>query len=77
MRWFKKSKWNWKSVEVSYKQFRAKIDIEKIFTILLQDTMKDHIYKNLELNEHFEKVENEKKNVSPIQKYWNSENTAL
>ena len=44
------------SVEVSYKQLRAKTDIEKceIFKTLLQDTMKDHIYENLELNEHFE-----------------------
>ena len=50
-------------VEVSYKQIRAKTDIEKckIFKTLLQDTMKDHIYKNLDLNEHFEKVENETK----------------
>ena len=28
---------------------------------LLQDTMKDHIYENLELNEHLEKVKNETK----------------
>ena len=51
------------SVEVSYKQSRAKTDIEKceIFKTLLQDTMKDHIYENLHLNEHFEKVENETK----------------
>ena len=51
------------SVEVSYKQLRAKTDIEKseIFKTLLQDTMKDHINENLELNEHFEKVENETK----------------
>ena len=51
------------SVEVSYKQLRAKTDIEKceIFKTLLQDTMKDHIYENLELNENFEKVENETK----------------
>ena len=48
------------SVEVSYKQLRAKTYIAncKIFKTLQQDTMKDHIYKNLELNEHFEKVEN-------------------
>ena len=51
------------SVEVLYKQLRAKTDIEKceIFKTLLQDTMKDHTYDNLELNEHFEKVENETK----------------
>ena len=51
------------SVEVSYKQLRGKTDIEKceIFKTLLQDTMKDHTYKNLELNEHFEKVENKTK----------------
>ena len=51
------------SVKVSYKQLREKTDIEKckIFKILLQDTMKDHIYENLELNEPFEKVENETK----------------
>ena len=51
------------SVEVSYKQLLAKTDIEKceIFKTLLQDTIKDHTYKNLELNEHFEKVENETK----------------
>ena len=51
------------SVEVSYKQIRAKTDIEKceIFKTLLQATMKDHIYENLDLNEHFEKVENETK----------------
>ena len=60
------------SFEVSYKQLRAKTDIEKceIFKTLLQDTMKDHTYENLELNEHFEKVENETKNVSQIRKYW-------
>ena len=46
-----------------YKQLKAKTDIEKceIFKTLLQDTMKDHTYKNLELNEQFEKVENETK----------------
>ena len=51
------------SVEVSYKQLRAKTDIEKcqVFKTILQDTMKDHTYKNLELKEHFEKVENETK----------------
>ena len=51
------------SVEVSYKQLRANTDIEKseIFKTLLQDTMKDHTYENLELNENFEKVENETK----------------
>ena len=50
-------------VEVLYKQLRAKTDIEncEIFKTLLQDTMKDHIYENLELNEHFEKVKNETK----------------
>ena len=49
-------------VEVSYKQIRANTDIEKceIFKTL-QDTMKDHIYENSDLNEHFEKVENETK----------------
>ena len=51
------------SVQVSYKQLRAKTDIEKckIFKTLLQDAMKDHTYENLELNEHLEKVENETK----------------
>ena len=51
------------SVEVSYKEHRAKSDIDKckIYKSLLQDTMKDHTYENLELNEHFEKVENETK----------------
>ena len=50
-----------KSVEVSYKQLRAKTDNEKceIFKTLLQDTMKDHTYEKLELNEQLEKVENE------------------
>ena len=40
-----------------------KKDIEKseILKTPLQDTMKDHIHENLELNEHFEKVENETK----------------
>ena len=49
--------------EVSYKQLRAKTDIQKCetFKILLQDTMKDHTYENLELNEYFEKVEKETK----------------
>ena len=48
------------SVEVSYKQLRAKTEIEKseMFKTLLQDTMKDHLCENLELNEHFEKVKN-------------------
>ena len=57
----KKPKETEQSVEVSYEQLRAKTDIEKceIFKILLPDTMKDHIYENFELNEHFEKVENE------------------
>ena len=50
-------------VEVSYKQLRAKTDIEKceIFKTLLHDSMKDHTYEILELDEHFEKVENETK----------------
>ena len=50
-------------VEVSYKQLRAKTDIEKckIFKTLLQDTMKDHTYENLELNEYFERVKNHTK----------------
>ena len=51
------------SVEISYKQIRAKTDTKKceIFKTLLQDTMKDHIYQKLDLNEHFENVENETK----------------
>ena len=63
MWWFKKPNETEQSVEVSYKQLRAKTDIEKceMFKTLLQDTMKDHIYENLELNEHFEKVETETK----------------
>ena len=36
----------------------------------IQDTMKDHTYENLELNEYFEKVENETK---MFLKYKNSE----
>ena len=49
--------------KVSYKQLRAKTDFEKceIFKSLLHVTMKDHISENLELNEHFKKVENETK----------------
>ena len=63
MWWFEKPNETEQSVEVSYKQLRAKTDIEKceIFKTLLQDTMKHHTYENLKLNEHFEKVENETK----------------
>ena len=60
------------SVEVSYKQLKAKTDIEKceIFKTLLQVSMKDPTYENLELNEYVENVENKTK---MFLKYENSE----
>ena len=46
---------------VFFQQTRTTTDNERseIFKVILQDTMEVHEYENLELIEHFEKVENE------------------